>query len=237
MICMSDRLIVKNAHSDHAMHYRRVIVHELAHMWFGNLVTMVWWNDLWLKESFADFSAATCLAECETLKNDYPEWIHYPLIFTEKALGADLQPWTHPIAAEIDHTGEGENVFDMISYAKGACWVRVLDNYVGRPVLKRGMQMYFDKFANSNTEIHDLVSCINDANTEINGEEEFGKTTLMSWTDQWLKSQGPNTLIVQRDRYSPEKLNIRQDFGSLASSMVYRSQKLDILLFGDQPDQ
>ena len=117
------------------MLHRRVTVHELAHMWFGDLITMKWWNDLWLKESFADFSASCCLSECDALASTYPDHIHVPLTFTERALDADLKPTTHPIQVPIRHTGDGENAFDMISYAKGACWIKVMDNFVGRETL------------------------------------------------------------------------------------------------------
>ena len=155
------------------MLHRRVTVHELAHMWFGDLVTMQWWNDLWLKESFADFCAAICLAECKPLADVYPsDKVHVPLMFTERALDADLAPTSHPIQVAIRHTGDGENAFDMISYAKGACWIKVMDNFVGRPVLKLGMKKYFNKYYNSNTVLTDLVNCMNEAKTEISEESK-----------------------------------------------------------------
>lgn len=112
-------------------------------MWFGDLVTMKWWNDLWLKESFADFSAAACMTDSEMAPRYPTDRIHVPIVFTERALDADLSPSTHPIQVSIRHTGDGENAFDMISYAKGACWIKVMDNYLGREVLKQGMKSYF----------------------------------------------------------------------------------------------
>jgi len=85
----------------------------------------------------------------------------------------------------IRHTGDGENAFDMISYAKGACWIKVMDNYLGREVLKRGMQLYFTRYAQKNTELNDLVNCMNEALTSASGSRT--PLDLIKWTDSWLK--------------------------------------------------
>ena len=76
------------------------------------------------------------MAEGEMASRNPMDKVHVPLLFTERALDADLSPSTHPIQVPIRHTGDGENAFDMISYAKGACWIKVMSNYLGRPVLK-----------------------------------------------------------------------------------------------------
>ena len=200
VICLTDRILVDNATitEDQKLLHRRVTVHELAHMWFGDLVTMKWWNDLWLKESFADFCASSCLSECPGLASTYPgDKVHVPIIFTERALDADLKPTTHPIQAPIRHTGDGENAFDMISYAKGACWVKVMDNYLGRDTLKDGLKRYFTKYSHKNTELNDFVGCMTEALEAVKGEAEATRLNLIGWTDSWLKSQGPSTLIVE----------------------------------------
>jgi len=215
MITLTDRCLVDQASitEDQKLLHRRVTVHELAHMWFGDLITMKWWNDLLLKESFADFCASCCLSECDALAIAYPDHIHVPLTFTERALDADLKPTTHPIQVPIRHTGDGENAFDMISYAKGACWIKVLDNFVGRDTLKLGLQKYCHLYAGKNTELNDLVNCMNDALREVQGAEAAKDNKLIKWTNSWLKTQGPNTLSIVQDKTS-KKLHIKQGFAN-----------------------
>ena len=99
-----------------------IALHELAHMWFGDLVTMQWWNDLWLKESFADFLAVTNLLQNKALQN----YEHSELLFLQYlrlALKADTVKTTHPIQVEVKHTEDAVNVFDRICYEKGALFV------------------------------------------------------------------------------------------------------------------
>lgn len=141
------------------IHYY-VHLHELAHMWFGDLTTMCWWNDLWLKESFADFCAVTCMTETASIRERYPEPETLWLNFIGRALAADLKPTTHPIQVSIKHTGDANQAFDAISYEKGASWIKTMDNFVGRNVLQPGLAKYVQKFAYKNTELKDLVSCL-----------------------------------------------------------------------------
>jgi aminopeptidase N len=109
-----------------------ITLHELAHMWFGDLVTMKWWNDLWLKESFADFSALMCLMECKSE-------------LTVEGLKSHIYG-THPIQVEVKHTIDAVNVFDDICYEKGACFIKTLKNFIGREALSEGVRAYFEKF-------------------------------------------------------------------------------------------
>ena len=103
----------------------------------------------------------------------------------------------------------------MISYCKGACWVKVMDNFLGRRTLKRGIQLYFDRFSHKNTVIDDLVGCMNDAMCEVRASENntTPEIDLFQWTDSWLKKQGANTLMVERDP-TTQTWNIKQGFAN-----------------------
>lgn len=110
-----------------------VALHELSHMWFGDLVTMKWWNDLWLKESFADYMSATCISSVSSLANyKNSECIFLKLKFS--ALEFDSRSTTHPILAQIKHTEDATSVFDQISYHKGASFIRLMSNMFGEEV-------------------------------------------------------------------------------------------------------
>ena len=120
-----------------------VALHELAHMWFGNLVTMKWWNDLWLKESFADFMAATNLLQNKALQH-YKNNDQLFLSFLERALKVDLSICTHPISSDqVKNTDDGDNVFDQISYGKGASFIKQMSHFIGEDTLKAGINKYF----------------------------------------------------------------------------------------------
>ena len=114
-------------------------------MWFGNLVTMKWWNDVWLKESFADYMSGVCISECEELKN----YKNSDLIFArfmDHSLSADIKSTTHPIVVNVKHTTDAVNAFDDICYEKGASFIKVLSYFIGRDALKAGTREYFAKF-------------------------------------------------------------------------------------------
>ena len=196
MVCMSDSKLLSNAetHSDvKNLLNRKVTVHEIAHMWFGNLVTMKWWNDLWLKESFADFCALSCLQHFEKNDPDY-EYSDSKLIsigFLETGLEADLKVSTHPIQVPVRHTGEGMMVFDRISYAKGACWIKTMANLIGFDTVKDAIRMYFKQYQWQNTQLEDLVSCLEHA---VVSNKVKLKMNFREWTESWLLKKGASTL-------------------------------------------
>ena len=132
-------------------------------MWFGDLTTMKWWNDLWLKESFADFCRVTAMTDIPSIASKYPNGGIIYLGFLTNGNNADLMPSTHPIQVNIKHTGDATSAFDEISYRKGASWIKTMDNFIGRPVLQAGLKEYINKFAYKNTVLTDLVQCINRA--------------------------------------------------------------------------
>jgi aminopeptidase N len=167
---------------------RRVetVLHELAHMWFGDLVTMKWWNDLWLNESFAEFMST--LATAETTEWD-SDWATFCSGEKSWALLEDQLPTTHPIVAPINDLHDTEVNFDGITYAKGASVLKQLVAYVGRQQFFEGIHNYLEKHAYSNATLVDLL-------TEL---EATSGRDLKAWSAQWLEQSGINTLTTKLD--------------------------------------
>ncbi|MFD3483960.1 aminopeptidase N [Streptomyces sp. NPDC058665] len=158
-----------------------VILHEMAHMWFGDLVTMRWWDDLWLKESFADFMGALSLAEATRFTN---AWVTFANNRKSWAYRADQLPSTHPITADIRDLEDAKLNFDGITYAKGASVLKQLVAYVGREAFLEGARRYFKRHAYGNTRLGDLLSVL----------EETSGRDMTSWSHSWLETAGVNSL-------------------------------------------
>ncbi len=178
------------------------LLHELAHMWFGNLVTMKWWNDLWLNESFAEWASTTCQAEVT-------EWASAWTTFgtSEKAWAyrQDQLSSTHPIVAPIRDLQDVEVNFDGITYAKGASVLKQLVAYVGREPFTAGLRAYFAKHAWGNTTLADLLHEL----------ERTSGRDLGTWSKLWLETAGVNTLrpeIVTDDQGLISSARIDQTF-------------------------
>ncbi|MFV0435531.1 MAG: aminopeptidase N [Leucobacter sp.] len=166
-----------------AMRERRVvtILHELAHMWFGDLVTMRWWNDLWLNESFAEYMSTLAVAEA----TEWTEcWTTFVASEKSWAYRQDQLPSTHPIVAEIRDLDDVLVNFDGITYAKGASVLKQLVAWVGREPFMRGVHDYFVKHHHANTELPDLLREL---------EAQSGRD-LAEWSKLWLETAGVNTL-------------------------------------------
>src|SRR5688572_15155832 len=158
-----------------------VILHEMAHMWFGDLVTMRWWDDLWLNESFAEW--ACYLAEAEA--TSYTDaWTGFTNARKQTGYRADALPSTHPIATDMVDLHAVEVNFDMITYAKGAAVLKQLVAWVGLEPFLAGLRQYFRDHAYSNTEFTDLLTALEKAS----GRE------LSGWAQEWLQTAGTNTL-------------------------------------------
>ncbi len=136
-----------------------VIAHELAHMWFGNLVTMKWWDDLWLNESFATFIAYKAL---EKFFPEWQVWEYYIYTETIEGLRADGLKNTHPIKVEIKNIAESQEIFDEISYNKGGSVLRMIENYLGEEVFRDGLRNYLKKFEYQNASAEDLWQSLED---------------------------------------------------------------------------
>ncbi|WP_285117058.1 aminopeptidase N [Leifsonia sp. fls2-241-R2A-40a] len=166
-----------------AIKERRVvtILHELAHMWFGDLVTMKWWNDLWLNESFAEYASTLATAEA----TEWTEaWTTFAAMEKSWAYRQDQLPSTHPIVATINDLEDVQVNFDGITYAKGASVLKQLVAWVGQDDFLAGVAQYFKKHAHGNTELKDLL---------VELEATSGRD-LTDWSKKWLETAGVNTL-------------------------------------------
>ncbi|MCT9933830.1 aminopeptidase N [Planotetraspora sp. A-T 1434] len=158
------------------------ILHEMAHMWFGDLVTMRWWDDLWLNESFATYMSVLCQAEATRWGQG--AWTTFANVEKAWAYRQDQLPSTHPIAADIPDMQAVEVNFDGITYAKGASVLKQLVAYVGLENFLAGVRDYFNEHAWGNTTLQDLLSAL----------ERTSGRDLSSWSKEWLETSWVNTL-------------------------------------------
>ena len=158
-----------------------VILHEMAHMWFGDLVTMKWWDDLWLNESFAEWACYHAEVEATEFTD---AWTGFTNARKQTGYRQDQLPSTHPIAADNVDLHAVEVNFDMITYAKGASVLKQLVAWVGLEPFLAGLRQYFHDFAFSNSEFADLLAAL---------EKSSGRE-LQSWAAEWLQTAGVNTL-------------------------------------------
>ena len=161
-----------------------VITHEMAHMWFGNLVTMRWWDDLWLNESFAEWACYWAEAEATEFTD---AWTGFANARKQTGYRADQLPSTHPIAADNHDLEAVEVNFDMITYAKGASVLKQLVAWVGLEPFVEGLRQYFRDHAYGNSEFDDLLTAL---------ERSSGRE-LRSWAEEWLQTAGVNTLTPE----------------------------------------
>jgi len=183
-----------------------VISHEIAHQWFGNLVTMKWWNDLWLNESFATFM------EIKFVDQFYPEWNLWDQFLEggmNHAMALDALHSTHPINVEVNSPSEIREIFDAISYEKGGCILRMLENFVGEANFRKGLKNFLAKFKYKNAEGNDLW-------TEIG---KASKLPIKNMLNSWLNQEGfplvnvtqhNSKLTFSQNRFLMEK-NQRKD--------------------------
>ena len=171
-----------------------VISHELAHQWFGNLVTMKWWNDLWLNESFATFMAT------KIVDKFYPEWDLWDQFLEDAmntAMSLDALKTSHPIDVKVNHPSEIREIFDSISYDKGGCILRMLEHFVTEKNFQKGLQKYLKKHEYSNAEGKDLWKSIGDV----------AKKPIDKMMKTWINQVGFPILSVKRNG---QQLSLRQ---------------------------
>ncbi|TIC86350.1 aminopeptidase N [Nocardioides sp. GY 10127] len=161
-----------------------VLLHEMAHMWFGDLVTMRWWDDLWLNEAFASFASAWA-ASSATAYSD--AWATFAVAEEPHGYRQDAGPASHPIRGEVPDVGQAMANFDAITYLKGQAVLRQLLALLGEDVFADGLQRYFSAHAWGNTVLADLIGALEDAS----GRD------LSGWTSAWLDRAGTDTVSLE----------------------------------------
>lgn len=152
-----------------------VVTHEMAHQWFGNLVTMEWWTHLWLNEGFASFCENYCT---DKLFPEFDMWTQFVSNTLIAALELDALESSHPIEVEVGHPDEVQEIFDNISYNKGASVIRMLHNFIGNDAFRKGMNAYLTKHSYKNTLTEDLWKCLGEASGKPVAE------VMSTWTGQ-----------------------------------------------------
>jgi aminopeptidase N len=200
------------------------ILHEMAHMWFGDLVTMRWWDDLWLNESFATWAGTEAQAKATRWSHS---WTTFTTAWKAWACKQDQLPSTHPIAADIPDIHAVEVNFDGITYAKGAAVLKQLVAYVGYDNFLAGVRKYFAAHAYGNATLADLLAAL----------EETSGRDLGSWSREWLETAGVNTL---RPSYSLDAEGRFTAFSVLQSAApshpTLRSHRIAIGLYSMSPE-
>ncbi|MSY94100.1 MAG: aminopeptidase N, partial [Actinobacteria bacterium] len=197
------------------------ILHEMAHMWFGDLVTMKWWEDLWLNESFAEWASYMATSEATQYTT---AWTEFNALRKNWAYRQDQLSTTHPIATEMKDLEDVKTNFDGISYAKGASVLQQLVEHVGRENFIKGLRIYFTKHAFKNTTLNDLM---------VELEATSGRD-LKPWAATWLQTAGVNTLRpeIEIESGNYKKLAIKQEAPTMpVGSKELRPHRLRVALF------
>jgi aminopeptidase N len=197
-----------------------VILHEMAHMWFGNLVTMKWWDDLWLNESFATFMAAKALVEATEYKSG---WQSFYSDMKQWAYWEDQLVTTHPILASVPNTEAAFANFDGITYGKGAAVLKQLSRLLGEENFQKGVQQYLKTHSYENATLQNFIGALADASS----------VPLKTWSESWLQSAGLNTIGVDYqcdDKAKISKFTLKQSPSSVTKAL--RTHKTVIGAFG-----
>ncbi len=238
-VTWSDVFVYRSAPTYTEREQRAVILlHEMAHMWFGDMVTMTWWEDLWLNEAFAEWA---CFWAAEAVTTFTDAWSSF--LTGEKLVGyaADMAPTTHPIRQPVDDVEAAVASFDGITYPKGASVLKQLFAFVGEEACVNGLRGYFAKHAWGNTQLSDLMSEL----------ELASGRDLAGWTEGWLDTAGTDRLSIETSRSGemllhatgpggiparPHRLDIGvYDWSEDAGSLV-RRELLSLETIGDRTD-
>ncbi len=190
------------------------IFHEMAHMWFGDLVTMQWWDDLWLNEAFASWAANWGMAGSSEFTE---QWATFLALSKRTAYEMDMSPASHPIRSEVADVSAAMANFDAITYVKGQSVLHQLVAYIGEDAFVEGLRDYFSRFAFSNTRLDDLMDCYSRAS----GRD------LSAWTKAWLDEAGTDVISLVGDELVVETNDDQEP----------RPHHLDIAVFDTSGDE
>ena len=206
-----------------ALRMRRseTLLHEMAHMWFGDLVTMRWWDGLWLNETFATYMGNLANVEATRFKNT---WTSFAMNYKAKAKAQDQLPTTHPIVAEIPDVESVLLNFDPITYEKGGAALKQLVAWVGEDAFFRGVATYFKRHEYGNTELADFLAPL----------EEASGRDLKSWSRVWLEQAGVNTISAKITTDGPRIKSATLIQGAPAEHPTLRPHRLRVGLFDIQ---
>ncbi len=217
----ADQLFLdESATTDQKLNRASLIAHETAHMWFGNLVTMKWFDDVWLKEVFANFMAA------KIVNPSFPE-INHDLGFLLKhhpsAYGEDRTDGTYPIQQKLDNLRNAGTLYGRIIYQKAPIVMRQLETMIGQPAMQEGLQEYLAKFSYSNAVWDDLIEIL-DAKTDLD---------LASWSETWVKEPGTPEVAsaVAAESGKPMSIELRQTRRS--NNQKFWTQSVDVKVFAN----
>ncbi|CCE62808.1 hypothetical protein TPHA_0D01680 [Tetrapisispora phaffii CBS 4417] len=188
----------KNATLDRVQRVAEVVQHELAHQWFGNLVTMDWWEGLWLNEGFATWMS---WYSCNEFQPSWNVWEQYVTDTLQHALSLDSLRSSHPIEVPVKRADEINQIFDAISYSKGASLLRMISKWLGEDVFIKGVSNYLNEFKYSNAKTEDLWKALSAAS---------GKD-VSKVMNIWTKKVGFPIIIVEEDPADPRKITLTQN--------------------------
>lgn len=209
-----------------------VILHELAHMWFGNLVTMKWWDDLWLNESFADFVCYQAWADITSALDfeTYDSWLQF---MTRKGWGykEDQESTTHPIAGAVVNTEAAEIIFDGITYSKGAATMRQICSLVGTDGFFKAIGKYFKKFQYRNTVLDDLITVLQEELNSGDQSKQHAAFNLANWKRSWLTTSGLNTVQVEWNKNQGAQTIKLHQGAAMAAHPTLRFHRINLGFF------
>lgn len=209
-----------------------VIQHELCHMWFGNLVTMDWWNDLWLNEAFATaLSYKACSvggAFVDPVKDE--SWLHMAN-YKRWGLNDDLMPSNHCIQADCPTTDAAESLIDGITYGKGSSMIKQLIFLMGWETFCNGLKIYFRRHQWSNTTLPDFIGALQSGYDELHSD---GALDLFQWSKDWLQTKGVNKFTYEYEQQEGKftSFRIRQTHCKYADT-IHRKQRIEIGFYNE----